>query len=113
MYVSVFARVAQSIALLARALTFPTEALDARADEVLVYLAQTADLVQRVDGSVPGAGTLHAHSDSDWAVGHSTTGFALFLAGVAICYSSKRQSPASRSPPPRRRSSRHRLALAR
>ena len=30
-------------------------------------------------------------SDSDWSVGHSTTGWLCFLAGCAFAYSSKRQ----------------------
>ena len=34
---------------------------------------------------------LDAESDSDWSIGHSTTGYLLFLCGCAIVYSSKRQ----------------------
>jgi hypothetical protein len=92
-YASPCARVdvAQSVALLARALTFPTSELDAIADEVMTYMAQTAELEMTIDGDAPDAATLIAESDSDWSVGHSTTGFVLVLAGIAIVYSSKRQ----------------------
>ena len=92
-YASPCARVdiAQSVALLARALTFPTPELDALADNVMLYMAQTAELAMIIDGDAENAGTLVAESDSDWSVGHSTTGFCLLLAGVAIVYSSKRQ----------------------
>ena len=92
-YASPCARVdiAQSVALLARALTFPTPELDAIADNVMLYMAQTADLAMIMDGGADGSDTLVAESDSDWSVGHSTTGFCLILAGVAIVYSSKRQ----------------------
>ena len=44
-----------------------------------------------IDGNLEDAGVLEAESDSDWAVGHSTTGFLLFLCGCAVVYSSKRQ----------------------
>ena len=92
-YASPCARVdvAQSVALLARALTFPTPALDKIADEVMTYMAQTADLEMTIDGDAPDADTLIAESDSDWSIGHSTTGFVLVLAGIAVVYSSKRQ----------------------
>ena len=92
-YASPCARVdvAQSVALLARALTFPTAELDAVADDVMLYMAQTAELAMTLDGKASDAATLIAESDSDWSVGHSTTGFCLLLAGVAIVYSSKRQ----------------------
>ena len=82
---------AQPIGLLARALTFPTPEMNVLADEAMVYMAQTADLAMTIDGNADGGDTLVAESDSDWSVGHSTTGFALMLAGVAIVYSSKRQ----------------------
>ena len=81
----------QSIALLARALTFPTEEMMQHAERIVVYLAHTAQLSITIDGSLDGADELDAESDSDWAVGHSTTGFVLFLCCVAVLYSSKRQ----------------------
>ena len=43
------------------------------------------------DGNLPDADVLDAESDSDWSIGHSTTGYLLFLCGCAIVYSSKRQ----------------------
>jgi hypothetical protein len=58
---------------------------------VIVYLAQTASLGVTFDGSADNAGVLQGMSDSDWAVGHSTSGWMLFLAGAAVVYSSKRQ----------------------
>ena len=81
-----------TIGRLGRGLTFPTPALEACADDVIVYLAQTASDGLIFDGHAPDAGTLRAESDSDWAVGHSTTGWVLFLAGVAVMFSSKRQA---------------------
>ena len=83
--------IAQPVALLARALTFPTTELDALADKCLLYMAHTADLSVTVDPRVDSEENLYAESDSDWSVGHSTTGFVLMLAGCPIVYSSKRQ----------------------
>jgi hypothetical protein len=80
-----------AISRLSRAQTFPTEKMDKHADRVIVYLAQTAHRGVVFDGSAPEAATLRAESDSDWAVGHSTTGWAIFLAGAAVIFSSKRQ----------------------
>jgi hypothetical protein len=77
---------------LARALTFATPELDACADETIVYLAQTARLGVVYDGHAPQADTLRALSDSDWAIGHSTTGWLLMLAGACVFYASKRQA---------------------
>jgi len=54
-------------------------------------MAHTSSLGATVDASDPASRTLEAESDSDWSVGHSTTGFLLFLAGIAVAYSSKRQ----------------------
>ena len=81
-----------AISRLSRAQTFPTERLDALCDRTIVYLAQTASYGIVLDGSVPNADCMHAESDSDWAEGHSTTGWAIYLAGACIHWSSKRQS---------------------
>jgi hypothetical protein len=35
---------------------------------------------------------MQALSDSDWALGHSTTGWVLMLAGACVFYASKRQA---------------------
>ena len=43
------------------------------------------------DGSAPNASLMWAESDSDWAVGHSTTGQVVYYGGAAVHYSSKRQ----------------------
>ena len=59
--------------------------------DVLVYAAQTAGLATTFDGDALDGNILDAESDSDWAVGHSTTGWIIFLAGAAIAYASKRQ----------------------
>jgi hypothetical protein len=81
-----------TISRLARAMTFATPELDACADETIVYLAQTAQLGVVYDGHAPQADTLRALSDSDWAIGHSTTGWLLMLAGACVFYASKRQA---------------------
>ena len=44
------------------------------------------------DGAAPNAGVMYAESDSDWAVGHSTSGYAIYFGGAAVFYSSKRQT---------------------
>jgi hypothetical protein len=80
------------ISRLSRAQTFPTEALEAHADRVIVYLAQTASVGVTFDGAAPRASELYAESDSDWAVGHSTSGYAIYFGGAAVFYSSKRQT---------------------
>jgi hypothetical protein len=81
-----------TISRLARALTFATPELDACADDAIVYLAQSATHGVVYDGRALNASDLRARSDSDWAVGHSTTGWLIFLAGAAVCYASKRQA---------------------
>ena len=80
-----------AISRLARAQTFPTPALEAMADDVIVYLAQTAKMGVTFDGCAVDGGTMTAACDSDWAVGHSTTGWACSLAGATFAYASKRQ----------------------
>ena len=84
--------VAYAVGILARCLTFPTVKLMECARRVLVYLAQNEQDGLHFDGNVPDADILHAYSDSNWTTGHSTTGFILMLAGVSICYSSKRHN---------------------
>ena len=81
----------QTVSLLARALTFPTPELMRCAERALLYLAHTSELGMTIDGNLPDADVLDAESDSDWSIGHSTTGYLLFLCGCAIVYSSKRQ----------------------
>ena len=81
-----------TISRLSRALTFPTETLDAIADDTIVYLAQTADDCVTFDGYAVDADVLKCETDSDWAVGHSTTGWCMYLSGAAFAYASKRQA---------------------
>lgn len=69
--------------------------MDARAaDRVLVYMAQHAEDGVSFDHSAMRP-ELHAYwySDSDWAVEHSTSGWAILFGGAAIGYGSisKRQ----------------------
>ena len=80
-----------AISRLSRAQTFPTAELEKHADRVIVYLAQTATVGVTFDGAAPNAHMMYAESDSDWAVGHSTSGYAIYFGGAAVCYSSKRQ----------------------
>ena len=56
-----------------------------------VRLAHTADIGITFDGEAELASELVAYSDSDWSVGHSVTGWVLFLAGAAFAYRSTRQ----------------------
>ena len=81
-----------TISRLSRAITFPTPEMQALVDDVIVYLAQTASDGITFDGHADNAGVLEAYSDSDWAVGHSTTGWVCFLSGVGFAYASKRQA---------------------
>lgn len=81
---------AYAIGILARCLTYPTAEMDAAADRVLVYLAQHADDGVVFDSNAT-APHLHAYSDSDWSVEHSTSGWAIMFGGAAIGYGSKRQ----------------------
>ena len=83
--------IAYAVGILARCLTFPTADLMTCALRVLTYLEQNAMEGLTFDGSLTDASVLHAYSDSNWTSSHSTTGFMLVLAGVTICYSSKRQ----------------------
>ena len=81
---------AYGIGMLTRCLTFPTPAMDRHADRCLVYLAQNSEYGITYDGNATET-QLHGFSDSDWCVGHSTTGFAVCFAGAAIGYGSRRQ----------------------
>ena len=89
---SIRADACATIGRLSRAQSFAITELDQCADECIVYLAQTASDGITFDGNAPNASVLTAYSDSDWAVGHSTSGFCLMLAGACIAHSSKRQA---------------------
>ena len=79
-----------AIGVLARCLTFPTEAMDSAADRCLAYLAQNPEVGLHYDANASRP-DLHAYSDSNWTVGHSTSGWAILYAGAVIGYGSKRQ----------------------
>ena len=79
-----------AIGVLARCLTFPTPAMSAAADRCLIYLAQHPELGVTYDSDAENP-TLHGYSDSNWTVGHSTSGWAILYAGAVIGYGSKRQ----------------------
>jgi hypothetical protein len=81
-----------AISRLSRALTFPTAELDSLADEVMLFLAQTASDGLTFDGHAANAATLTAQCDSDWAVAHSTSGYHSRLAGACVSHASKRQT---------------------
>ena len=83
--------VAYVVGILARCLTFPTATLSAAAERVLVYLGQHAGDGLTYDGTVPDADVLVGYSDSNWTVGHSTTGYTIEIANASVCYASKRQ----------------------
>eukprot|EP00965_Chrysotila_dentata_P081739 2698317-Pleurochrysis_carterae.AAC.2 len=78
-----------AIGILARALTFPTAAMDEHANRVLAYMAQNAH--ETIEYKARGGAQLIAYSDSDWAVMHSTTGFYITYGGAAVSYGSKHQ----------------------
>eukprot|EP00965_Chrysotila_dentata_P121457 4015252-Pleurochrysis_carterae.AAC.1 len=78
-----------AIGILARALTFPTKAMDDHSNRVLAYLAQNAD--EGIENQTQGGTQLVVYTDSDWAVAHSTTGFCIMYGGAAVSYGSKRQ----------------------
>ena len=80
-----------TVSRLSRAQTFATAALESHLDDCIVYLAQTAELGLTYDGSVEGSSVMTCETDSDWAVGHSTSAFAIYFGGAAVSCSSKRQ----------------------
>ena len=45
-----------------------------------------------IDGNLPDAGVLDAESDSDWAIGHSTTGWACYFGGSVLFIAKKMRS---------------------
>ena len=79
-----------TIGILARCLTFPTAEMNEAANRCLAFLARHPD-----DGLTYNASSrprdLHAYSDSNWSVGHSTSGWVVMYCGAAIGYGSKRQ----------------------
>ena len=98
---------AHTIGICARALTFPTEEMEACLDCVIAYMAQHPDEGVMYDGDAPGAHTCSSFSDSDWSM-HSTTGWCIMYCNAAIAWASKRQHSASPYLRPRPRSWRRR-----
>ena len=83
--------VSYAIGVLARVMSRPTAEMDAAADRVIAYLAQHPDWGPTYDESTERAAEMHAYSDSDWAVSHSTTGWVIMYGGAAVAYGSRRQ----------------------
>jgi hypothetical protein len=82
---------AQAVAMLARALTFPTQDLMNCALRVLVHLGRTASETIRFSVDSPSAAELYVYTDSDWDTLNGTTGTVHMLAGAAIAHNSKKQ----------------------
>ena len=80
--------IAYAVGMLSRVLAKPTPALMAEAERVLGYLHFHKHVGLRYS---PGDSTLHAFSDSDWAVRHSTSGWVILFQKAAISYGSKKQ----------------------
>ena len=64
--------------------------MDAAADRCLVFLANHPNEGITYD-KASARPELHAYSDSNWTVGHSTSGWAILYGGAVIGYGSKRQ----------------------
>jgi len=82
---------AQAVGICSRCLTFPTKGMDEKLDRVIAYMAQHAERGVTYDKKAARASELHAYSDSDWAVAHSTSGHAIMFGGASIGFMSKRQ----------------------
>ena len=82
---------AYGIGICARCITFPTPEMDALADRIIAYMAQHADDGIHFDGQAADASRFVLYSDSDWNVGHSTTGWCATYGGATVGYGSKRQ----------------------
>ena len=85
------ADVAYAIGILARCMHCPTPELDRAADRVIVFLWQHINAGPTYSAQAPRSRELHAYSDSDWEVSHSTTGWVIFYGGAAIAWGSNRQ----------------------
>eukprot|EP00965_Chrysotila_dentata_P118370 3912784-Pleurochrysis_carterae.AAC.1 len=75
--------------MLCRAISCPTPALLEAAHRVLAYLYHHQHVGLRYQLCTSG---LRGHSDSDWAVRHSTTGWVFTHTQAAISWSSKKQA---------------------
>ena len=80
---------AYAVGVCARCATYPTKDMEMCLDYAIIYAAQTAS-----DGIRFGRdenATLHASSDSDWHVSHSTSAYVIMFGHACVCYGSKRQ----------------------
>ena len=80
---------AYAVGVCARCATYPSEDMEKCLDYAIVYAVQTAHDGLRF-GRDEGA-TLHASSDSDWHVSHSTSAYVIMYGAACVCYASKRQ----------------------
>ena len=86
---------AYGVGICARCASFPTDEIEGHLDHILAYAGQTAS-----DGIVFGecrGATLHAYSDSDWHVAHSTSAHCLMYGTACVGYGSRRQQCISMS----------------
>jgi hypothetical protein len=81
--------VAYSVGLLCRAMGKPTPATYRAALQVLYYLHHHRHVGLRYAADEI---DMHGHSDSDWHVKHSTTGYVFTYAQAAISWGSKKQA---------------------
>eukprot|EP00965_Chrysotila_dentata_P101502 3350985-Pleurochrysis_carterae.AAC.1 len=81
--------VAYAVGLLCRAMSCPTSALLDVAYRVLAYLRHHRHVGLRYELCPH---NVRSHSDSDWAVRHSTTGWVFTYGKAAISWSSKKQA---------------------
>ena len=81
--------VAYAVSLLCRAMSRPSPELYAAARRVICYLYRHRHICLTYRRS-PTA--LHGHTDSDWAVRHSTSGNVFTYASAAISWSTKKQA---------------------
>jgi hypothetical protein len=86
---------AYGVGICARCASFPTDEIEGHLDHILAYAGQTSS-----DGIVFGecrGATLHAYSDSDWHVAHSTSAHCLMYGTACVGYGSRRQQCISMS----------------
>ena len=75
---------AYGIGVCARCITFPTAEMDAHADRIIAYMDQHPKDGISFDGTAAKATEFAFYSDSDWNVGHSTTGWCATYGGGTV-----------------------------
>ena len=93
--------IAFATGMLCRAMSRPTPELLDRALRVLGYLYRTRHIGLRYEASKL---SLEGHSDSDWAVKHSTSGYTFALGSATVSWLSKKQPSVALYPRARLRS---------